>query len=235
MIVAQNAATAVAAKAATSTIPVVFGVGIDPVGSGLVASLNRPGGNITGVSLMHAELAGKRLELLHELVPTAISAALLVNPSNPVTEEETKKFQEAAGSLGLQTHVIRAGTPSEIDAAFETVVGLGAKGLVISGDSLFTSQRAQIVSLAARHAIPAVYVWRLFPAAGGLMSYGSDFAESYRQLGLYAAKILKGAKPADLPVQQIVKVELVINLKTAKTLRLTIPPTLAGRADEVIE
>jgi putative ABC transport system substrate-binding protein len=203
--------------------------------SGLVASLSRPGGNITGVSLLTVELMGKRLELLHELLPTAAVVALLVNPSNPVTESETKSLQEAAGSLGLRTHVLRASAPRDIEAVFETLVGLRADALVVGVDTLFTSQRAQIVALAARHAVPAIYGWRLFPAAGGLMSYGSDIADSYRQLGLFTAKILTGARPADLPMQQVVKLELVINLKTAKALGLTIPQLLLGRADEVIE
>jgi len=235
LIVAQNAPAAFAAKAATSTIPIVFDSGIDPVQSGLVASLSRPGGNITGVALLTVELMGKRLELLHELLPRAAVVTLLVNPGNPVTESESKSLQEAAGSLGLRTHELRAGSPSEIEAAFETLAGLRADALVVSVDTLFTSQREQIVALAARHAVPAIYGWRLFPAAGGLISYGPDIADSYRQLGVYTAKILKGAKSADLPVQQVVKLDLVINLRTAKALGLTIPPLILARADEVIE
>jgi putative ABC transport system substrate-binding protein len=235
LIVAQNAPAAFAAKAATSTIPIVFDSGIDPVQSGLVASLSRPGGNITGVALLTVELMGKRLELLHELLPKAAVVTLLVNPGNPVTDAESKSLQEAAGSLGLRTHELRAGSPSEIEAAFETLAGLRADALVVSVDTLFTSQREQIVALAARHAVPAIYGWRLFPAAGGLISYGSDIADSYRQLGVYTAKILKGAKPADLPVQHVVKLDLVINLRTAKALGLTIPPLILARADEVIE
>ena len=235
LIVAQNAPAAFAAKAATSTIPIVFDSGIDPVQSGLVASLSRPGGNITGVALLTVELMGKRLELLHELLPKAAVVTLLVNPGNPVTDAESKSLQEAAGSLGLRTHELRAGSPSEIEAAFETLAGLRADALVVSVDTLFTSQREQIVALAARHAVPAIYGWRLFPAAGGLISYGSDIADSYRQLGVYTAKILKGAKSADLPVQQVVKLDLVINLRTAKALGLTIPPLILARADEVIE
>ena len=235
LIVAQNAPAAFAAKAATSTIPIVFDSGIDPVQSGLVASLSRPGGNITGVALLTVELMGKRLELLHELLPRAAVVTLLVNPGNPVTDAESKSLQEAAGSLGLRTHELRAGSPSEIEAAFETLAGLRADALVVSVDTLFTSQREQIVALAARHAVPAIYGWRLFPAAGGLISYGPDIADSYRQLGVYTAKILKGAKSADLPVQQVVKLDLVINLRTAKALGLTIPPLILARADEVIE
>jgi putative ABC transport system substrate-binding protein len=235
VIVAQNVPTAFAAKVATATIPIVFILGIDPVQSGLVASLNRPGGNITGVTILSAELIGKRLDLLHELVPTAAVVAVLVNPNNPVTESETRSLQDAARALGLQAHALEARTPSEIDTAFDTLVGLRAGALVVSGDSFFTSQRARIVALAARHAVPTIYYWRGYTTEGGLMSYGNDFAEGYRLVGVYTGKILKGAKPADLPVQQAVKIELVINLKTAKALGLTIPLTLLGRADEVIE
>jgi putative tryptophan/tyrosine transport system substrate-binding protein len=235
VIVAPGPPPAFAAKAATATIPIVFNVGIDPVQSGLVASLNRPGGNITGVALMAAELAGKRLQLLHELVPTASAVALLVNPSNPITESEARNLQDAARSLGLQTQVLRAGTPSEIDAAFRTLGKLRVHALVVGIDPFFTSQRAQIVVLAARYAMPAIYVYREFAETGGLMSYGTDLADGYRQAGVLTGKILKGAKPADLPVQQVVKLDLVINLKTAKALGLTIPQWLLGRADEVIE
>jgi putative tryptophan/tyrosine transport system substrate-binding protein len=235
VIVTPGTPPTTAAKAATSTIPIVFDLGIDPVQSGFMASLNRPGGNITGVAVLTAELAGKRLDLLHELLPRAGVIALLVNPTNPVTDTETRSFQDAARSLGLRAHVLRASTPSEIDAAFRTLHELQAGALVVSGDPLFTSQRAQIVALAARDAVPAIYIYRDFVAAGGLMSYGTDLADTYRQLALYTAKILKGANPAELPVQQAVKLELVINLKTAKVLGLTIPLTLSGRADEVIE
>jgi len=226
---------AFAAKAATSTIPVVFVVGIDPVQSGLVASLNRPGGNITGVVILSEELAAKRLDLLHELVPTAAVVAVLVNPSNPVSDPQTRNLQDAARSLGLQLHVLRASTASEIDAAFGALVELRAGALVFGGGPFFTNQRAQIVALAAHHEVPAIYRVRLFPAAGGLISYGADLADSFRRAGVYTGKILKGAKPADLPVEQAVKVELVINLKTAKALGLTVPLLLLGRADEVIE
>jgi putative ABC transport system substrate-binding protein len=235
VIAAGGIPSAFAAKAATSTIPIVFAAGIDPVQSGLVASLNRPGGNITGVAILTAELAAKRLDLLHELVPTATVVALLVNPADPVTDVETRNLQDAARSLGLKLHILPASTASEIDAAFGSLVELRAGALVVSTDPFLTNQRAQIVALAARHAVPAIYVWREYAAAGGLMSYGTDFADSYRQAGIYTGKILNGAKPADLPVQQVVKVELVINLKTAEALGLTIPLTLSGRADEVIE
>jgi putative ABC transport system substrate-binding protein len=225
-----------AAKAVTSTIPIAFLAGVDPVEFGLIASLNRPGGNITGVAILTAELAAKRLELLHELVPRAAVIALLVNPADPAaTEAETRNLQDAVRSLGLQLHILPARTANEIDSAFETLVELRAGALVVSTDPLFTNQRAQIVALAASHAVPAMYVWREFATAGGLMSYGTDLTDTYRQLGLYTGKLLKGAGPADLPVQQIVKIELVINLTTAKALGLTIPLTLSGRADEVIE
>jgi putative ABC transport system substrate-binding protein len=235
IVAVAGAPTAFAAKAATETIPIVFNQGIDPVGSGLVASLNRPGGNITGVTILTSELARKRLDLLHELVPTAAVVALLVNPTNPVTASETASLEDAARILGLRAHALEARSPSQIDAAFESFIGLRAAALTVSSDPLFTNQRAKIVALAARHTVPAIYAYRLFPAAGGLISYGADLADSYRQAGIYTGKILKGAKPADLPVQQAVKLELVINLNTAKTLGLTIPLSLLARADEVIE
>jgi putative ABC transport system substrate-binding protein len=235
VIVAQNAPTAFAAKSATSTIPIVFDLGIDPVRSGFVASLNRPGGNITGVSILGAELMGKRLEFLRELLPASTIVGFLANPGNPNIESETKSLQDAARSLGLELRIVQASTPSEIEAAFETLVGLRAGALAVSTDTFFTSHRDQIIALATRHAVPTIYAWRLFPAAGGLMSYGTDIADSYRQLGQYTAKILKGAKPAELPVQQVVRIELVINLKTAKALGLTVPRSVLARADEVIE
>jgi putative ABC transport system substrate-binding protein len=235
VIVTAGAPPAFAAKAATSAIPIVFVLGIDPVQSGLVASLNRPGGNITGVSLIFAELAAKRLQLLRELVPAAMVVALLVNPTNPASDPVTRSLQDAARSLGLQAHVLRASTASEIDAAFGALVELGAGALVLGGDPFFTNQRTQIVALAARHAVPAIYEVRLFPAAGGLMSYGPDLADSFREAGVLTGKVLKGAKPADLPVEQPTKFELVINLNTAKALGLTVPQLLLARADEVIE
>jgi putative ABC transport system substrate-binding protein len=234
-IVTVGTPAALAAKAASSTIPIVIGVGVDPVQIGLVASLNRPGGNVTGLAGLAVEVAAKRLEVLHELLRTSAAVALLVNPNNPVTEPETKGVRDAARSLGLQLHVLDASTEGEIDAAFGTLIELRAGALLVSVDSFLTNQRAQIVALAARHAVPAIYGVREFATAGGLMSYGLDLADLYRQLGIYAGKILKGAKPADLPVQQVARVEFVINLKTAKTLGLTFPITLLGRADEVIE
>ena len=236
VIVAHNNATALAAKAATSIIPIVCQVGMDPVQAGLVGSFNRPGGNVTGVAVQTAELMGKRLEFLHELAQMVTVIAVLVNPTNPTaTESETSSLQDAARALGLELYFLQASTPSEIETAFETLVWLRAGALVVSADAFFTTQRAQIIALAARHAMPAIYAVRWFPAAGGLMSYGVDYADGYRQLGLYTGMILSGASPADLPVQQMVKVELVINLNTAKALGLTVPLTLLGRADEVIE
>jgi putative ABC transport system substrate-binding protein len=231
-----GAPPAFAAKSATATIPVVFTVGVDPVQLGLVASLNRPGGNITGVTILTAELAAKRLDLLHELLPTAAVVAVLVNPANAAaTESETTYLRDSARSLGRQLDFLQASTPAEIDAAFGTLIEHRAGALVVSADPLFTNRRDQIVALAARYALPAIYVWREFATAGGLMSYGTDLADTHRQAGILAGKILKGARPADLPVQQAVKIELVINLQTAKALGLTIPPHLLARADEVIE
>jgi putative ABC transport system substrate-binding protein len=205
------------------------------VQAGLIASLNRPGGNVTGLALLTVELAAKRLELLHELLHTATVVAMLVNPTTPLTEPETRGVLDAGRSLGLQLHILNASTESEIDTAFRTLVELRAGALIVSVDLFLNNQRAQIVALAARHAVPAIYGVREFAIAGGLMSYGNDLADAYRQSGIYAAKILKGAKPADLPVQQVVRVEFVVNLKTANTLGLTFPITLLGRADEVIE
>jgi putative ABC transport system substrate-binding protein len=235
VIVTGGTPPAFAAKAVTSTIPIVINVGIDPVQAGLIASLNRPGGNVTGLALLTVELAAKRLELLHELLHTATVVAMLVNPTTPLTEPETRGVLDAGRSLGLQLHVLNASTESEIDTAFRTLVELRAGALIVSVDLFLNNQRAQIVALAARHAVPAIYGVREFAIAGGLMSYGNDLADAYRQSGIYAAKILKGAKPADLPVQQVVRVEFVVNLKTANTLGLTFPITLLGRADEVIE
>ena len=234
-IVTGGTPAALAAKAATSTIPIVINVGTDPVQIGLVASLNRPGGNVTGLVLLVVELAAKQLEVLHELLRTSAAVAMLVNPNTPVYEPSTKGVRDAARSLGLQLHVLDASTEGEIDAAFEKLIEVRAGGLVVIADPFLTSQRSQIVALAARHAVPAIYGLREFAAGGGLMSYGIDLADAYRQVGIYAGKILKGAKPADLPVQRVVRVEFVINLKTAKTLGLTFPITLLGRADEVIE
>jgi putative ABC transport system substrate-binding protein len=236
VIVAATVPAVLAANAATKTIPVIFSIGGDPVEVGLVASLNRPGGNITGVLTLGAELASKRLELMHELVPAASIIALLVNPGNrSLAETQSRDIQAATRILGLQVHVLNASTESDITAAFATLVQLRAGALVIGSDSYFNSRSEQFAELALRNAVPTIYQHREFAAAGGLMSYGSDLLEQYRQVGVYTGRILKGEKPADLPVQQSTKIELIINLKTAKTLGLTVPITLLGRADEVIE
>ena len=226
---------ALVAKGATSSIPIVFYLGIDPVQSGLVASLNRPGGNITGVAALQADLIAKRIELLHELVPKAADVALLVNPSNRYTDTEMRVLNDSAHYLGLQLHVLRATNANEIDVAFETLIGLRAGALLVSADLFLLSQHKQIAELAARHAVPAMYPWREYVAAGGLMCYGPSLFDAYHLVGIYVGNILKGAKPADMPVEQTTKVEFVINPKTAKKLDLSFPITLLGRADEVIE
>ncbi len=224
-----------AAKSATSTIPIVSVIGGDPVAAGLVASLARPGGNLTGVSFLDVELNPKRLELLSELVPQARVIILLVNPNNSNADRIMREAQDAARAKGVQLPILKAGSESEIDAAFATLVQLQAGALVVAGDPFFNSRREQLVALASRHAVPTIYAWREFPDAGGLISYGASFTSVYRQLGIYAGKILKGAKPSDLPVEQPTRFELVINLKTAKALALTVPQSLLARADEVIE
>jgi putative ABC transport system substrate-binding protein len=234
VLVAASPPSALAAKGATSTIPIVFIVG-DPVGAGLVASLARPADNLTGVSILAVELMGKRLELLSELVPQARVTALLVNPNNAAAEPAIGNTQEAAGAKGVQLRILKASTESEIDGAFATLVQLHADALLILPDPSFLSRREQIVAMAARYAVPTIYDWREFAAAGGLITYGPSFTAAYRLAGNYAGKILKGAKPADLPVQQPTTFELVVNLKTAQELGLTIPPSILARADEVIE
>jgi len=227
---------ALAAKAATATIPIVFQIADDPVQLGLVASLSRPGGNMTGVTSLNVELVPKQLELLHELVPTATVMALVVNPASPArAESNTRQAQVAARRLGLKLHVLHAGSEQDFDAALANAIQLRAGALVIGTDAFFFSQSGQLGAMAARHAIPAICPYRDFAAAGGLMSYGTNNANQYRQVGVYTSRILKGEKPADLPVQQAVKLDLVINLRTAKALSLTIPLPLIGRADEVIE
>jgi putative ABC transport system substrate-binding protein len=226
---------ALAAKAATTTIPIVFFTAGDPVALRLVASLNHPGGNLTGATSLGSQLALKRLELLHELMPTTTVMALLVNPTNPALAEATaKELLDASRSLGLRLHILHASTERDFDSVFAALVQLRASALVIAVDSFFTGRKEQLGALALRHGIRAIYQSRDFAAAGGLMSYGGSLTEAYRLVGLYTGRILKGEKPADLPVQQVTKVELVINLKTAKTLGLTIPPSLLLRADEVI-
>jgi putative ABC transport system substrate-binding protein len=224
-----------AAKNATSTIPIVFTAVSDPVELGLVASLARPGGNLTGSSPFQFELKPKRLELLTELVPQARVVALLVNPKDPRAEGLVRDVQEAARTKGVQLPILKAGTESEIDAAFATLVDLHAGALVVGPDPVFQGRREQLVALASRHAVPAIYPWPELAAAGGLISYGASFPAIYRQAGIYAGRILKGAKPADLPVQRPTTFELVINLKTAKALGLTIPQSFLARADEAIE
>jgi putative ABC transport system substrate-binding protein len=235
VIITVGTAATLAAKAATDTIPIVFAMGADPVQFSLVSGLNRPGGNITGVYALNYAVLGKRLELLHELIPTTGVVALLTNPSSPFTEAETKALYEAARALGVELRVLNAVNESEIDTAFATLAKEHSVPLVVSNDAMFTNQRVRLVVLAARHAIPAIYSDRQFSAAGGLMSYGPDLADAYRQVGIYTGRILKGTKPTDLPVQQSVKVELVINLNTAKALGIAFPLPLLGRADEVIE
>src|SRR5215813_2310849 len=236
VIAAGGTPALLAAKAATTTIPIIFSTTVDPVEAGFVASLNRPGGNLTGWTILNIELGPKQLELLHELVPTSSSIALLVNAANPVlAEPTTKNAQAAARTLGLQLHVLNASTDQEIDAAFATLVQLHAGGLVIGPDNFFNSRSEQLAALALRHQIPAIYQYREFAAAGGVMSYGGNLADAYRLVGVYTGRVLKGEKPADLPVQTPTKFELVINLRTAKALGLQVPPQLLALADEVIE
>jgi putative ABC transport system substrate-binding protein len=237
LIVANGGvATALAAKSATQTIPIVFVIGVDPVSSGLIVSLNRPGGNITGVTVMAAALAGKRLELLRELTPNANVFAVLVNPNNPpFTEPELREVHIAARTLGLQPRIVNAATESEIDAAFATMAQMQGGAVLISADPFFTTRLRQLIALAARYALPAMYYNREYVTAGGLMSYGGSLIEAHRHVGIYAGRILKGAKAADLPVQQSAKVDVAINLKTAKALGLDVPATLLALADEVIE
>jgi putative ABC transport system substrate-binding protein len=227
---------ALAAKAATATIPVVFQGGTDPVAAGLVASLARPGGNVTGVTNLNTELGQKRLELLRELVPTANVIALLVNPTSSfIAEAVSRDLRAAARTLGLQLHILNASTERDFDTVFATFVQLRAGALVIAPDAMFISRSEQLGALTLRHAVPAISQYREFSAAGGLMSYGGSFTEANRLAGIYTGRILKGEKPADLPVQQSTKIELIINLKTANALGLTVPQALLSRADEVIE
>jgi putative tryptophan/tyrosine transport system substrate-binding protein len=235
VIFAASTPAALAAKAATSTIPIVFGTGGDPVKFGLVASISRPGGNVTGFNLVAIELEGKRTQMLRELTPTADTIATLVNPKNPDAEKQLIDLQAAAGRFDRKLRVIKAATESEIDMAFTALALTRIGALTVAGDGFFYSRRNQIVTLAPQHAIPTIYQRREFTDAGGLISYGTDFKEMSRQSGTYVGRILKGEKPADLPVMQPTKFELVINLKTANVLGLTIPETLLATADEVIQ
>jgi putative tryptophan/tyrosine transport system substrate-binding protein len=235
VIAATSTPAALAARAATKTIPIVFTTTSDPIQLGLVASLNQPGGNVTGATQINLEMAPKRLQILHELAPTAQVMALLVNPANPSLAAIDKELQAAARTLGLRLHVLNASTQSDFDGAFAKLVDLRAGALVIGGDPFFTSWIEKLAALSIQYAVPAIYQSREFAVAGGLLSYGTDFRETFRLAGNYTGRILNGDKPADLPVQQATKVELVINLKTAKALGLEVPPTLLARADEVIE
>ena len=236
VIAATSTPAAIVAKAATTTIPIVFTTADDPVRLGLVASLNRPGGNVTGATQATVEVAPKQLQLLHELVPTANVMALLVNPASPtLADSSTRALQAAARTLGLNLHVLNASTEGEFDGVFAKLIQLRAGGLVIGSDPFFTSRTEQLAALAVHHAVPAVYHWREFAVAGGLVSYGAAVTDVYRLAGNYTGRILKGDKPADLPVQQVTKVEMHINQKTAKALGLTVPQALLSRADDVIE
>jgi ABC-type uncharacterized transport system substrate-binding protein len=236
VIAATSTPAAVAAKAATTTIPIVFEIGSDPIQLGLVASLSRPGGNITGATQLVQEVTPKMLELLHELLPTAHVMALLVNPTSPaLAQTYTSKVLAAAHTLGLELHVLNASSERDFDGVFARLIELRAGGLVIGAEAFFTSHSEQLAALAAHYGVPTIYKGREFAAAGGLMSYGSDITDSYRLTGIYTGRVLKGAKPADLPVQQATKIELYINLKTAKALGINVPLPVSGRADEVFE
>jgi putative ABC transport system substrate-binding protein len=234
-VIAANGPAVVAAKAATTAIPIVFSVGLDPVASGLVASLNRPGGNLTGDTILFDELGPKRLELMRELVPTASLVGVLINPAYPTAEAQSRNLDAAARTLGLKILVLHASTERDFDQAFATLTQLRAGALVIGNDSFFNSRSEQLAVLMVRHALPTIFQTREFAVAGGLASYGGSIRDSYRQVGVYTGRVLKGEKPADLPVQQTTKVELIVNLKTAKALGINVPLSLLGRADEVIE
>ena len=224
-----------AAKAATTTIPIVFTIEGDPIAAGLVPTLDRPGGNVTGVAISKMQAGPKRLELLHQVIPTASTVALLINPTNPAAEAQVRDAEAAARSLGLQLHVLKASVDADIDAAFAALPGLKAGGLVIGSDQFFDSWSLKISALALLQSVPAIYQHRAFTAGGGLISYGASVANAFQMAGAYTGRILKGEKPADLPVQQSTKVDLLINLRTAEALGITIPPALLGRADETIE
>jgi putative ABC transport system substrate-binding protein len=234
-VIFANGPAALPAKAATATIPIVFATAVNPVEVGLVGSLNRPGGNLTGVTTLNVEIGPKQLQLLHEVVPSATNIAVLVNPSSPGAEAQTRDLPVVTRALGLQLHILHASTESDFEAAFANLLRLRPSALMIAQDAFVGSRSAQLATLTVRHAVPAVHSDPLFAAAGGLMSYGATFADAYRLAGMYIGRILKGEKPAELPVQQATKVELIINLKTAKALGLTVPLPLLGRANEVIE
>ena len=235
VIAAGGLPAAVAAKAATTTILIVFSIGVDPVAFGLVASLNRPGGNMTGVTNLNLELGSKQLEVLRELLPAATSMAALVNPTNSNADAHSSDLQAAARKLGIELHILHASSERDFDAVFTSLVRTRAGALVIGSDPFYVSRSKQLGALTARHAVPAIYQFREFVEGGGLLSYGSSITDAYRLVGVYTGRILRGQKPADLPVQQSAKVELIINLKTAKALGLTTPLSLLARADEVIE
>jgi len=236
VIVAPGGApAALAAKSVTTSIPIVFEMGADPIAIGLVASLARPGGNLTGISSLNVEVTPKRLEILHEAIPTGAVVAVLLIPTSPTADSQFKQLQEAARTLALRLHVLHASTEGDFDKVFATLLQLRPKGLVVASDTFFATHSEQLAALTARHAMPAIHQSRDFALAGGLMSYGGSFVESHRQAGVYTGRILKGDKPAGLPVQQVTKVELLINLKTAKALGVTFPLALSGRADQVIE
>jgi len=235
IMVVGSTRAALAAKAATTTIPIVFTAGADPVKYGLVASFNRPGGNVTGVSFMTSQLATKQFDVARQLLPDAPSIGLLINPANPYAETDARDVQDAARPLNRNIQVLRVGAERDLDPAFAAFVGQGARVIIVPGDAMFYNRRETLVRLAASYALPAIYAQHEFVDSGGLMSYGADLADSYRIAGGYVGRILKGERPADLPVQQVTKLEFVINLKTAKAIGITVPLPLLGRADEVIE
>ena len=236
VIVAPGGApAALAAKSASTKIPIIFEMGADPIATGLVETLKRPGANITGVTSLNVQVTPKRLEILHEAVPAAALIAVLLNPTSPTAASQSRNLQAAADTLGVRLHVLHASTVRDFDSVFETLVRLRPGGLVVASDTFFATHSEQLAALTVRHALPAIHQSRDFAVAGGLMSYAGSFAESHRQAGIQTGRVLKGEKPADLPVQQVTKVELIVNLKTAKALGLSMPLTLLGRADEVIE
>src|SRR5262245_2059826 len=236
VIVAPGGApAALAAKSATTTVPIVFEMGADPVATGLVQTLNRPGANVTGVTSLNVQVTPKRLEILHESVPAATVIAVLLNPTSPTADSQLRNLQAAAEALGVRLHILHASTERDFDGVFETLVQLRPGGLVVASDTFFATHSEQLAALTVRHAVPAIHQSRDFAIAGGLMSYAGSFLESHRQAGIQTGRILKGDKPADLPVQQVTKVQLIVNLKTAKSLGLKLPLSLLGRADEVIE